>query len=65
MPTLSILGRVVLVDTGTGELFGSVGGKLPESLVAAGYQPAQISDVRTKYSQRLPATRAIGSRRLG
>ncbi|MDQ3204610.1 MAG: MBL fold metallo-hydrolase [Pseudomonadota bacterium] len=37
--------RVVLVDTGAGELFGNVGGKLPESLAAAGYQPAQISDV--------------------
>jgi glyoxylase-like metal-dependent hydrolase (beta-lactamase superfamily II) len=37
--------HVVLVDTGAGELFGSVGGKLPESLAAAGYQPAQISDV--------------------
>lgn len=37
--------HVVLVDTGAGELFGNVGGKLPESLAAAGYQPAQISDV--------------------
>lgn len=37
--------HVVLVDTGAGELFGSVGGKLPESLAAAGYQPAHITDV--------------------
>lgn len=37
--------HVVLIDTGAGELFGNVGGKLPESLAAAGYQPAQISDV--------------------
>jgi glyoxylase-like metal-dependent hydrolase (beta-lactamase superfamily II) len=36
---------VALIDTGAGELFGSVGGKLPESLAAAGYQPEQISDV--------------------
>ncbi|RNF85472.1 MBL fold metallo-hydrolase [Lysobacter psychrotolerans] len=37
--------RVVLIDTGAGELFGSLGGKLPESLAAAGYRPEQISDV--------------------
>jgi len=37
--------RVVLVDTGAGELFGSVGGKLPESMAAAGYQLEQVSDV--------------------
>lgn len=37
--------RVVLIDTGAGELFGAVGGKLPASLAAAGYRPDQISDV--------------------
>lgn len=37
--------RVILVDTGAGELFGSVGGKLPASLAAAGYRPEQITDV--------------------
>jgi glyoxylase-like metal-dependent hydrolase (beta-lactamase superfamily II) len=37
--------RLVLVDTGAGELFGAVGGKLPESLAAAGFRPEQISDV--------------------
>lgn len=37
--------RVVLIDTGAGELFGAVAGKLPESLAAAGYRPEQISDI--------------------
>ncbi|MBN6152203.1 MBL fold metallo-hydrolase [Xanthomonas sp. AmX2] len=37
--------RVVLVDTGAGELFGPVGGKLPASLEAAGYKPEQITDI--------------------
>ncbi|WP_031303173.1 MBL fold metallo-hydrolase [Pseudomonas sp. EGD-AK9] len=37
--------RVVLVDSGAGELFGAVAGKLPESLAAAGYRPEQISDI--------------------
>ncbi|WJN61744.1 MBL fold metallo-hydrolase [Pseudomonas sp. SO81] len=37
--------RLVLVDTGAGELFGAVGGKLHESLAAAGFRPEQISDV--------------------
>jgi glyoxylase-like metal-dependent hydrolase (beta-lactamase superfamily II) len=37
--------HLVLVDSGAGELFGGVAGKLPASLAAAGYQPAQISDI--------------------
>ncbi|MEO6102289.1 MAG: MBL fold metallo-hydrolase [Pseudoxanthomonas sp.] len=37
--------RVVLVDTGAGELFGPVAGKLPASLEAAGYKPEQITDI--------------------
>ncbi|QEY63233.1 MBL fold metallo-hydrolase [Metapseudomonas lalkuanensis] len=37
--------QLVLVDTGAGELFGSVAGKLPRALVAAGYQPEQVSDI--------------------
>lgn len=37
--------RVILIDTGAGELFGSVGGKLPASLAASGYRPEQITDV--------------------
>ena len=38
-------GQVILVDTGAGELFGPVGGKLPASLAAAGYKPEQITDI--------------------
>lgn len=37
--------RVILVDTGAGELFGPVGGKLPASLKAAGYAPGDITDI--------------------
>ncbi|WP_253189170.1 MBL fold metallo-hydrolase [Brevundimonas sp. LM2] len=38
--------RLVLVDTGSGELFGpGNGGKLIDSLAAAGYRPDQITDV--------------------
>jgi glyoxylase-like metal-dependent hydrolase (beta-lactamase superfamily II) len=37
--------RLVLIDTGAGELFGAVAGKLPESLAAAGYRPEQITDI--------------------
>lgn len=38
--------RLILVDTGAGRLFGpGVGGKLIESLAAAGYRPEQINDV--------------------
>lgn len=42
---IDIGSHVVLVDTGAGELFGSVAGKLPQSLAAAGYRPEQISDI--------------------
>lgn len=37
--------HLILVDTGAGELFGKVAGKLPASLAAAGYKPEQITDV--------------------
>lgn len=38
--------RLVLVDTGAGELFGpGLGGKLPASLRAAGYGPEQVDDI--------------------
>lgn len=38
--------RLVLVDTGAGELFGrGNGGKLVESLAAAGYRPEQVTDI--------------------
>ena len=38
--------RVVLVDTGAGDMFGpGFGGKLIESLALAGVRPAQITDV--------------------
>lgn len=38
--------RLVLVDTGAGELFGAgKGGGLVDSLAAAGYRPEQITDI--------------------
>lgn len=38
--------RLVLVDTGSGELFGpGNGGKLLSNLAAAGYRPEQITDI--------------------
>lgn len=37
--------RLVLLDTGAGELYGPTAGHLLASLRAAGYQPAQITDV--------------------
>jgi glyoxylase-like metal-dependent hydrolase (beta-lactamase superfamily II) len=37
--------EVILVDTGAGELFGSHGGRLIQSLAAAGYRPADIDHV--------------------
>lgn len=37
--------RVLLVDTGAGQLFGPYGGKLPLSLAAAGYRPDQVTDI--------------------
>jgi glyoxylase-like metal-dependent hydrolase (beta-lactamase superfamily II) len=43
---LEMGGKRVLVDTGSGELFGpGYGGKLMESLRAAGLAPAQITDI--------------------
>jgi glyoxylase-like metal-dependent hydrolase (beta-lactamase superfamily II) len=43
---LIILGnRVILIDTGTGELLGPTLNKLPSSLRAAGYLPSQITDI--------------------
>lgn len=37
--------KLILVDAGTGTLFGPAANKLPASLRAAGYQPEQITDV--------------------
>lgn len=37
--------QVILIDTGVGELFGPVGGRLPQSLAAAGYRPESITDI--------------------
>lgn len=37
--------RLVLVDTGAGDLFGGAGGKLVARLKTAGYTPVQIDDV--------------------
>jgi glyoxylase-like metal-dependent hydrolase (beta-lactamase superfamily II) len=37
--------RVILVDAGAGELFGPHGGMLLHSLAAAGYRPADITDI--------------------
>ncbi|MBP2301914.1 MBL fold metallo-hydrolase [Azospirillum picis] len=37
--------RLLLVDTGAGQLFGPYGGKLPASLAAAGYRPDQVTDI--------------------
>lgn len=43
---LPLQNRLVLVDTGSGELFGpGNGGKLIESLKAAGYRPEDVSDI--------------------
>lgn len=37
--------KVILVDTGAGEFFGEVGGRLPQSLALAGFNPADITDI--------------------
>ncbi len=43
---LRIGGRLLLIDTGTGALFGpDTAGRLPEALAAAGVTPDQIDDV--------------------
>lgn len=43
---IALSDRLVLVDTGSGELFGpGNGGKLIASLAVAGYRPEQISDI--------------------
>ncbi len=42
---LEMAGRLVLVDTGAGDLMGPTTGHLLTALRAAGYQPAQITDV--------------------
>lgn len=43
---LIILGnRLILIDTGAGELLGPTLNKLPSSLRAAGYLPSQITDI--------------------
>jgi glyoxylase-like metal-dependent hydrolase (beta-lactamase superfamily II) len=42
---LELGSRLVLVDTGTGELLGPTLGHLPTALQAAGYRPEQITDI--------------------
>lgn len=43
---LEVGNRVVLVDTGSGELFGpGYGGKLLDSLQEAGFRPEQVTDI--------------------
>jgi glyoxylase-like metal-dependent hydrolase (beta-lactamase superfamily II) len=37
--------RLVLVDTGAGDLFGPTPGKLMSNLKASGYQPEQVDDI--------------------
>jgi glyoxylase-like metal-dependent hydrolase (beta-lactamase superfamily II) len=37
--------RLILIDTGAGELFGQFGGRLQHSLAAAGYRPEDVSDI--------------------
>lgn len=37
--------RLILVDAGTGELYGPTLNKLPDSLKAVGYTPEQITDI--------------------
>jgi glyoxylase-like metal-dependent hydrolase (beta-lactamase superfamily II) len=37
--------RLVLVDTGAGDLFGPTLGKLIRNLEASGYQPEQVDDI--------------------
>jgi len=38
-------GRVLLFDTGAGNYFGDIAGKLPESMRAAGEPPANVTDI--------------------
>jgi glyoxylase-like metal-dependent hydrolase (beta-lactamase superfamily II) len=37
--------KLVLIDTGSGSLFGPTVGKLRANLVASGYQPAQVDEI--------------------
>jgi glyoxylase-like metal-dependent hydrolase (beta-lactamase superfamily II) len=37
--------HVLLFDTGVGNLYGDVGGKLPDSMKAAGEKPASVTDI--------------------
>jgi glyoxylase-like metal-dependent hydrolase (beta-lactamase superfamily II) len=37
--------RVLLFDTGAGQFFGDIAGKLPGSLAAAGEDPAKVTDI--------------------
>ncbi len=43
--TFTLGKRVFLVDTGSGDLFGSFGGELIHSLKMAGLQPDQVTDI--------------------
>lgn len=42
--------RLVLLDAGAGNAFGPAGGRLPQSLQAAGFTPDQITDVVISHS---------------
>ncbi|WP_158511833.1 MBL fold metallo-hydrolase [Novosphingobium sp. PP1Y] len=42
---INLDGRLVLIDTGAGDLYGKEGGGLVSALIASGYSPAQIEDV--------------------
>jgi glyoxylase-like metal-dependent hydrolase (beta-lactamase superfamily II) len=37
--------HVLLFDTGAGGFFGSIAGKLPESMMAAGVKPSEVTDI--------------------
>jgi glyoxylase-like metal-dependent hydrolase (beta-lactamase superfamily II) len=37
--------HVLLFDTGAGSFFGNIAGKLPESMMAAGEKPANVTDI--------------------
>jgi glyoxylase-like metal-dependent hydrolase (beta-lactamase superfamily II) len=42
---INLDGRLVLIDTGAGNLYGKAGGGLVQAIRAAGYAPEQISDI--------------------
>jgi len=42
---IDMAGRLVLIDSGAGNLYGTEGGGLKQAIVAAGYTPEQVTDV--------------------